>query len=1319
MTSSSDTTWSLGENTQHNSSLGSLLGLLCKTARIAYDPAAFPSSFRYKIDMPLARFLRKHSDLVVLVQQYTGVPFVVKQKSGKRTNLLYEGRFLGEPYTRRPRRGVNSSSVPVAAVGAWHIVLGDDGSVEKCSKKVASCPKNHVLPKDAAGDGGEASLARLLLGKEGDDGSSPDPQSRQETLEWLSARGFDCNVDINFCVKLLPVSVPVYWIALPHQNDLGLEVTKPYVRLEAYTGRANRLKFRRPRIVARGHRRPKHQNAAGGASTQKEDERVTPPASEAEAAFQHNRASAVKVTLTGLSFALKLGMLTSVAEERGISDRELFVSLCSSLSKAAGSIWIHVDAAGQPRHLGFRDGLGFFKTFEIFPHLCSIPAADDVHRRDSQDDAREEDSGQQNDVNFVRRETKAWLSWKLAFEEIWKRRQILLEHKARVLAPVIDRWSAAAAGAADNQQQVNGSYQSCIRSLQRCLKKITILCYCKSDAFLHSVKIWFAHFVEEKQQKRRVGVSLRTVNQTQIVCLVTPEMNIENIRHLVDFDMAERSVYEDEGLYLLSLCDEWRRSSAQTSTRDALPPKPLVDNRLLDLHNQGTVYSPGHISGYAKGFKSCMNLRADVLTRATLELYQNFCEYLCQSYSLDLTTCPFQTVASIAFKCTMLSFWEKGGPSCQSIEKMKTHYSDALRKLCRGGFSYSCHDLLSSGEALLTSAEKEGGGSGGSEVASTVMEFDLKSSYGYSSCQMSAPGSFCIGYSSTVSRNVLERTDETTRANSFEYCATMALLMAAEATGHPISAVFSNFSPLGICYISKYPVDLVIVFENNRTVLFQLDGLYAHGCRKKLCPTLKSYVHGQTEQEVMNKTKARDDFLNAWVANNNSSGRMRTVYTVLTDCHDEGFRMSDLLSEQQYPELAKIRKPYNSLPRHHLTVPEDLFSADKDLTYLLIGGGKIPEHLRKRGHIGPLFVWKTGPNGNRYQDFGWEIEETVFTRDTLEYLVRSHGFQLTSASSCYFYKKCNTVGRVFEDFVCERQRLAEAGKPQRANFLKAVVNYSTGMFGLRDRSAKSASANVRLTSNITQKMASNLLTTQFNFVGQLGEHTFAIVKRLGGGSSGTIVGATATADTAACGGSAVRRGKRKKASNSALPIYASIVEFGKYRLLDCISFIDSCVRPGSARVLYSQVDNILLALSERELEDAVAPEKRTKFESQRDSYFGDGSPGLLVKKWAISGKKDEDDGETCRSWKFASAMPCSYGLVTTNAEVGNSISRGQLKMSGFKNVTVDEAYESNARALRGEENLVLSQERRVNRLLTTETRVVQVKASKAQPVNQK
>jgi hypothetical protein len=459
---------------------------------------------------------------------------------------------------------------------------------------------------------------------------------------------------------------------------------------------------------------------------------------------------------------------------------------------------------------------------------------------------------------------------------------------------------------------------------------------------------------------------------------------------------------------------------------------------------------------------------------------------------------------------------------------------------------------------------------------------------------------------------------------------------------------------------------------------------YVHGCPSGECPSLPRYVGRASEEEVLEATRKRDEFFLFWIKNNNSNEkRLPARYFVVNDCHHADFGLNKLL---EFHELAELRRPYETLPKRTLSFPDDILAADQELTYLLIGRGEIPEDQRQSGM--PLFVWIDEPGNRRRQDFGWSLEnrDYLFTRDTLEHLVWKRGFKFSSISACYFYKKCKVLPLVFGGFVAEREASSQAGNESLANFLKATVNFTTGMFGLKGKSK--AVSKIRLTSSLSHGVVNCLESIDFKLAGTVAGQKFYVCKRLAPLKKPVKrAGIKKQPSKATQISPAIF--KRRKATDAALPIYASVVEFGKMRLLNCLEFLQNCLRPGAVRILYSQVDNLVLGLSGEKLENLIDADKKQEFENKKNEYFGN-APGKLVEKWKVSAERDEE-------FQFASARICTYGLVVRDAQ-GNWLP-GQNKMSGLSNISSQDAYVSNRRLIAGLPGLVFQQERRTNSLL--------------------
>jgi hypothetical protein len=1227
--------------------LGSLLDLLLDSQRSKLDISNLPFCLADKIDVPLKDFLTKDRFLVSTVQEFTKVKFVIKQKiSNYRFKLLFDGRFLSADLS--PVFLPFNTNQPT-----WHIVLDKEGGIDRCTKKKGEFPTSHTVHSSC---NVKVSFGELVLGKEqadlkGFSSIETDPQSQPETVELLKKWGLYGSVNIDFCVATLPVSVPVCWVMADMSNAVcsgsggGSNIIQ---HLEAFTGPKTRVGFRRTNRQSERERPtnswllPPLQPLLTMTANKKEGDR----ASEA------NRASGTTVHLVGLSLALKLGMLSVFKGETG---EQTFLRLSSELRRAFGYIWLQRDQIGRVRLITYFDGyMDHPLSFEIHPGTLD-PSE---FGRWGKDRIAEES---------IFREDLCWQSWKKFFDFLWTTRDFNLSRKNKAALPLFDKWGPA-------NENSGGTHGRCYASVRASLSKVRVFCFSRDDSSIHSLKLFFARYCEEVRHLKR-GVNLRTVTGTKILCLQTSEIEVENVSQFLDFSgdvpNPKRVAGDPDADSILRASKDWcPQLGAETCFETARVFKDFDQKKMLP-----------------ESCKVKLEMIGSVFVKRLSASHLAFCDYLCLRFLLDLSTSPFMTLSSVSFRVAMLDFWKKAGPTAQSLEKTKPHWEDKLRGLCRGGFSFSCHDSVSSGFKLLP--EKD------SEKAFSIAEFDLKSCYGYSLKNMSVPGAFAVGYTfypTTAPRRVedpkhlfsLKRTDVWNRAKSFEYLGVQAVIRSSEASfGSNILGVWSNFSPLGVLYFGKYPVDLALVIEGIGLFLLNFDGQFAHSCPTRNCPPLPSYAGGAEEKTVFEATRVRDAFFQNWVRENNFRDcKLPASYHVINDCHHPEFAYRNLLKIE---ELWEVRRPYESLPKHFLSFPSDLLSADPELTFLLIGRGAVPPN-RREGKM-PLFVWRDVPGGGsrQSQHFGWKLEgrDYLFTRDSFEHLVNVKGFEFSSVSDVYFYKKCRVLPLVFGGLVEERETSELSGNETRANFIKAAVNFTTGMFGMKAGNVKGGrNSKARLVSKFYKKTLECIERIDIKVAGSVSGKIFYVSRRL--------AAARKTRKTA----SQLPLPKRRKATDASLPIYASVVEFGKLRLLHCLEFLRAHLRIAAVRILYSQVDNLVLAMSGDCLEEAVLSEKREKFELDKDKFFGR-EPGKLVQKWKIS-------AEGGLSWSFASARVCSYGLISKDKE-GKLLGGGQAKMSGLTGISAIAAFQSNSRLLAGLPGLPFPQERRVNRLLNQDT----------------
>ena len=678
----------------------------------------------------------------------------------------------------------------------------------------------------------------------------------------------------------------------------------------------------------------------------------------------NNRSCSFSLSLVGISQAYRLGLLET---------KEDLVTLSSQLTNNTPRAWFHLDSKGNIRHAAF-DVNQKLSYFEIYPPQCD---------------------------NFA--------SWKLFFDHVWTECEQTAKTKQTLLNPILQKY---------NEFVYMDTHSKCFKSLLNYINKTTIILYTRGDSVLHGLKLAFAHYTCTEKKEKCVKIKQGTKNT--ITGLSGGGVTFENIYYLMHQEKDAHHPYQDEGESLSSLTSNW---TGQEFCQ--LLPKPLIDDQRGKSIVNTKIYAPCRIIPAKSTLDVFLKKRSSQLLSLLQITFSSFGKYLVDKYSLDINTLETMSLASISIKCIMISFFEKGGPQCQSIEKTKIHYAQQIRKNTRGGFSYSFNDAINYGDSHHFK----------SGTAVGIQEYDINSCYGYSACNMKVPGSFCVGYVSHPRvYNFLERTDKFSRVNSFEYQSCMYILHRINQDDTiKVRSVYSNFSPLGIFYINKYPIDLVIIFDNCFTLLFQFDGQFTHGC--KTCPRLNRYANDEQEETLIKRTLARDRAITKWTVNKNCR------YLIYTDCCCNEF--NKLKSDAFTSQLAHLINPYKSLPSDYITANE-ILNSHPNLTYILLASGSIPNCQGGGGLIrkGPLITWKKTNNGNWIQDFDKIVETPIiFTRDTFEFAVGKCGFQVNKIEWCYFYKRCNILPLVYQSLIDERM---SSSSKAISGFIKSVINYSVG-----------------------------------------------------------------------------------------------------------------------------------------------------------------------------------------------------------------------------------------------------------------------------------
>ena len=646
-----------------------------------------------------------------------------------------------------------------------------------------------------------------------------------------------------------------------------------------------------------------------------------------------------------------------------------------------------------------------------------------------------------------------------------------------------------------------------------------------------------------------------------------------------------------------------------------------------------------------------MHNRGGLLANMLHRLFTTFCQFVFKKYYIDLHTWPLTSLTSLAFQAVWIKYAKLGGPLLHAPEKTKPFYEQLMRSFSRGGFSWSARSRLNSGDALDHNGE----------TAKSICEYDICSSYGYAASQMKCPGGFCVGYVDERDDGKLQRSDGF-RYKRFEFQATFKFIHDLHLAGADISAVYSNYHALGILYLGKFAIDLCVTTRNVGHFIVQFDHVYTHGC-KSGCPGLFRYSSNKTRAQLEEKTRLRDAAIQQWVDQADSY-----TYLVVSECHTPGYK-AKLLAQEFVPG-----KPLYFLVEPYLQLPRDIFKLDQltrlssDLTYTIFCQGHTNESTKP-----PLFVW----NDEGSQDFASRTtpgKDVMLSQLHYEYLCREHNFRLDSVKAILFYKTDPFLPRVFRQLTQDRYEASHS--PSQVGVIKCLINFACGYFGYNAGKKKGPSArNKWLITGFNTRYPFEKYT--FEDAGDFNRQSYFVKSQL-----------------AVLAQQQRQPSPYLKASNSALPIFCTIIDVGKMRLGECFTFIQRAARPGSVKLLYTHIDNVILACSEPRLEDAVTPQQQTYFQTYRQHFLNQQDqvplPGQLKLEFNL----------VSDCWKFASPKTCFYGLINEQNDSDNV-----SKTSSLNSLSHRDAYRCALRLLE-KTPVNLTQERRVNKLSNTLTQTV-------------
>jgi hypothetical protein len=948
---------------------------------------------------------------------------------------------------------------------------------------------------------------------------------------------------------------------------------------------------------------------------------------------QTNRSTSVSLSQSSLNLAHSLGLVTS--QERA--------ALSQKLGTTVGSLAIHTDEENHLRHIFYRDdgGSTFMQEVTCFDNLGGGGGGE-----------------KSDDLEYRKRAGESMLTF---WRQVWARKAELTARRRAILQPLLEKMShhvgpsvVVGGGGGECVHPQRTLYVKCLAQLTKCIEHQWIVLYSASDEHIHSLKFYLTHFACVDLKKR--SLQLKTSSDNNINALCTQNLTVFNIQTYLDLGDASQFY-----------APHWT-------------PPPVILHRIRDLKHQPKTRE-------GKTVKAVVRERAKWMSQVALNFWQNFVANAVASFGVDLHACNFfKSCSMLAFECVWTLFSRLAGPMAQGPEKMKAYYEEMLRRSSRGGFMYSATTLLKHVDAAACPED-------GFE---TIMEYDLTSAYGFSASSALMPSGFCTGFLQLEEKKkkkkeeeeeeeekeeenfekeeeenwVLSKTDTYARHKSFEFRAVYYTLAHLQPQHANIRTVYSNFSPMGLFYVDKYPADLVIVYNDGSIDLYQFDGHYVHGCGQG-CARKQRYVDGQTHDQVRAKTEKRDAAFEQWMRGQRQSGGGRR-YIVVSDCHTPGYAPWSLeKSFKDLPELAQLVKGYQ-LVEHvsdmRLQDFQHLVQDPTDTSYTFIAWieGRATQPCS-------LVVYHPDNRKNSLASATYKQHPIVLTRDYYNHLKATSGggFHLTNIKAVLFFRTEPTMNVVYQRLIQQR---ATSTCPIQVAWIKRLVNLSCGFFGV-------TSGGKRFTFTLTNRLPRNY---------HYSRHRVDVnyVEDLNGGDNHP--GQYFLLET-------TRRAPKFRQKN-ALAMFVTVVETGKLRLVQIIQFIARHLSPQHWILAYSNIDNLIIALrrgaslDEAVLATAATPADVESYLAEKPLYMahhpdGQAKPGLAKLEWLCN----------IPNWQFITMMTQHYALVTDHEE------KNVHKSSGWSSLSNRQAFDTAHQIMFGKAPVVIPQVRRVHKLATMAT----------------
>jgi len=727
------------------------------------------------------------------------------------------------------------------------------------------------------------------------------------------------------------------------------------------------------------------------------------------------------------------------------------------------------------------------------------------------------------------------------------------------------------------QKPVRSKFKQAYDDLILHSKQGKVYVYEASDSLMHALKLPLANYLLATEGKRFTSIWMRLSSDNSLVGLTYKYLSIVNFGAILPLEDGPTANY----CYLEKLwssMQDW--NPFDSNSQPARCPYNYQEDPLHFCHE------------YARSLWNCL---------------QNFAQHLLHNFSLDINTAKYVSLPAISNQIFWNAYHKLSpmGFLAHPVEKSMPANDVTLREFCHGGYTFSSHTEIHANQPIPLD---DCGGTG--ENAQSLMSFDLNASYGYAATKMRAPG----GFGSTWRFGSRQETSQ--RYRFFEFRAVFYTIYKWQQSTHKkLTGAYHNFGSLGIFSVGKFPIDLVGFFDDGSIELYQFDGAFCHGCRSSSnprCPDLTHYADGKSRQELEDRTAERDRIVLDWVG-----GDQRFSLNIVTDCCNPEYFVTALnFYFDTIPELNQLIQGYSSIDG---TIGPHL---DSNLTFVAVAEVKCQPTSVHEAHNfqGPLFTSDS-------KEMIWH-GRVLLTRDYLSYLCTNFAVEIGPIEWVVFYKVDRVIPLVYQHLL----ELRNNPSKNVARFYKQAVNLSCGYFGSNPN--KKAIKGTRLVAKVPRHFSYD--NAKIVTIDEFGENTtypqevtyhknFNIVFVVHTYTNSNLL----QINDKTC---------PPKPSLKSLPLFATIIEFGKMRLNQVFHFYSKHIPRSKLKVVYAHIDSTIIVVASKELKDSARDPEAFQRQWLEEFY----SPEIKIPGFLHS----EFNHDSSKNWKFVTPALCCWSVIT-------------------------------------------------------------------------